>query len=398
AFLPLKPCLRWNILLYLCLSVVTGMVIWVGDNNLLFTLPPFFAVLLLCSKGDILGRLVVTSAFFCIIMTVSAILDSYLYLLLDIFKMRELEDALNRILRPMIWGGLYLCLRRRLPEQPPQLSRRLWRLMLLLVSLPLCSLLAVVLLTYNKYESRMVYRLAQNLGIAILPFVLTASLALLLAVKMLEDYERLERSERLASLRESYYQAIQREAQQVRTLRHDLRNHLLVIRGLLEQQDTVKAASYLEQMFESPALRGTRRLCENEAANVVLSAKAEEMGRLGLTCDFSVFLPGDLPVAAVDLCALLGNALDNAMEAAEQSAGKKISVRCRTEKGLFMLCVENAADSAVRPDLATTKTDRSVHGFGLSGMREIAERYGGSLETRAENGCFELVACIPLAR
>ncbi|MDE7244734.1 MAG: hypothetical protein K2O18_12280, partial [Oscillospiraceae bacterium] len=40
AFLPLKPCLRWNILLYLCLSVVTGMGIWVGDNNLLFTLPP----------------------------------------------------------------------------------------------------------------------------------------------------------------------------------------------------------------------------------------------------------------------------------------------------------------------------------------------------------------------
>ena len=61
-----------------------------------------------------------------------------------------------------------------------------------------------------------------------------------------------------------------------------------------------------------------------------------------------------------------------------------------------MLRVENAAAQSPDPDLATSKEDKSSHGFGIPGMREIAERYSGSLETRAMPGKFELVACLPL--
>ncbi len=159
-----------------------------------------------------------------------------------------------------------------------------------------------------------------------------------------------------------------------------------------------KALQYIDQLADSPALRGGKRLCENDAANAVLSAKAEAMGRSGLTADFSVSLPKDLPLAEVDLCALLGNAADNAMEAAEEAADKTVTLRCRAEKGLFMLRVENAYAGELAPDLATTKADRTSHGFGLAGMREIAERLGGSLETRAGGGRFQLVVCLPLPR
>ena len=61
-----------------------------------------------------------------------------------------------------------------------------------------------------------------------------------------------------------------------------------------------------------------------------------------------------------------------------------------------MLRVENAYAGELAPDLATTKTDKTSHGFGLAGMREIAERLGGSLETRAGDGRFQLVVCLPL--
>ncbi|WP_300587403.1 ATP-binding protein [uncultured Oscillibacter sp.] len=142
---------------------------------------------------------------------------------------------------------------------------------------------------------------------------------------------------------------------------------------------------------------GRRILCENEVANIVLASKAEAMDQAGLVGDFAVSLPQTLSVADTDLCALLGNALDNAMEAALQAEDKRITVRCRVDKGLFMLRVENAVAGEVRPDLVTTKADKSAHGFGLPGMREIAQRCGGSLETRAEGGRFELVACIPLS-
>lgn len=388
-----RPKRRWRILLATLLGGASGMVIWVGDPNLLYTLPVFFALFLLSTTGDRVGRVAVCIIFFCLEMSVCALLDTYL----GIFdKYHAFYGLLARFGRPVVFGGLWLALRGRLPEHTVTLPRRLWKLVLGLAAMPLCALTAVVLLTYDKYDSPGVYSLSMNLGLVVLPFVLLTSLLLLFAILTLADHERLEQASRMANLREVYYQGLQREEKQVRTLRHDLRNHLTVVRGLLETGDTAKALGYLDQIAGSPALRGTKRLCENETANVVLASKAEEMARDGLEGDFAVSLPRDLPVADTDLCALLGNALDNAMESARQAADKRVAVRCRAEKGLFMLRVENAVGGEVRPDLATTKADKSAHGFGLAGMREIAGRYGGSLDAQSGEGRFELVVCFPL--
>ena len=382
---------RWKLLLAAILGGASGMVIWVGDPNLLYTLPVFFALFLLSTTGDRVGRLAVCAIFFCLEMSVCAILDTYL----GIFKAHG-YDLLVRLGRPIVFGCLWLVLRRRLPEHAVTLPRRLWKLVLGLAAMPLCALTAVVLLTYDKYDSPDVYSLSMNLGLVVLPFVFLTSLVLLFAIMTLADHEQLEQAGRMANLREVYYQGLQREERQVRQIRHDLRNHLTVVQGLLEADETAKALGYLDQIAGSPALRGTRRLCENETANVVLASKAEEMARDGLEGDFAVSLPRDLPIADTDLCALLGNALDNAMESARQAADKRVTVRCRAEKGLFMLRVENAIGGEVRPDLSTTKADRGAHGFGLAGMREIAQRYGGSLDAQVREGRFELVVCFPV--
>lgn len=147
-------------------------------------------------------------------------------------------------------------------------------------------------------------------------------------------------------------------------------------------------------MASSPALQGRKRFCENEAANVVLSAKAEVMEQEGITADFAVALPKELSVTDTDLAALLGNALDNAIEGVQNAAAKKITLRCRVDKGLLMLRLENPVGGEVNPDLSTTKRDKTSHGFGLPGMREIARRYHGTLDANVENGQFLLIVCL----
>ena len=97
----------------------------------------------------------------------------------------------------------------------------------------------------------------------------------------------------------------------------------------------------------------------------------------------------------MDLCALLGNALDNAIEGSRGAGERRITIRCKADKGLFMLRVENTLGGAVQPDLATTKTDKAAHGFGIPGMREIAERYGGTLDAGVRDNGFELVVPAP---
>ena len=381
----------WKALLFLTLTGTSGMVIWIGDPNLLYTLPVFFALFFLSTRGDRVGRLAVCVILFCLEMSVCALLDTYVER-----ADSGLYDALVRLARPLVFGPLWLALRRSLPREPVALSRRLWKLVLGLAAMPLCALVAVVLLTFRKYDSAEVNTLAMYQGVVVLPFVLLTSLVLLLAILTLADHERLEQANRLAELREAYYQGLQQQETQVRRLRHDLRNHLTVIRGLLETGDGQNALGYLDQIAGSPALRGTRRVCENEAANVVLIAKAEAMEREGVAADFAVSLPRDLPVADSDLCALLGNAVDNALEGVRGAEEKRVAVRCKVDKGLLMLRVRNALGGQVRPDLSTTKADRTDHGFGIPGMREIAERYGGSLEAGVREGGFELLVCIPV--
>lgn len=381
----------WRVLLYLTLAGSSGMVIWVGDPNLLYTFPVYFLLFLLCTKGKLTGRLAVGIIIFCLEMSVCALLDTYV----QEADINRMYDLLVRLLRTAIFGILWLLLRRRFPTEQVRLSRRLWQLVLGLAVMPLCALIAVVLLTFQKYESAAVNALALNQGLVVLPFILLTSIVLLFAVLILSDHERLEQASQLAGLREIYYQGLQQQESQVRQLRHDLRNHLTVIQGLLEKGDTQEAVGYLEQMGSSPALRGSKRFCDNDVANVVLSAKAEAMEQAGITADFAVSLPKDLPVADTDLAALLGNALDNAIEGVQNAAGKKITLRCRVDKGLLMLRLENPVSGEVNPDLSTTKVDKFSHGFGISSMREIAERYGGTLNAGVKDGKFELVVCFP---
>ena len=380
----------WKAVFLLTLAFSSGMVIWIGDPNLLYTLPIYFLLFFLCTRGDWVGRLTVCVVFFCLEMSVCALVDTYV----QAVDTDRLYDLLVRLLRTAIFGAFWLLLRRRFPAEQVHLTRRLWQVVLGLASMPLCALIAVVLLTFQKYESAAVNTLALNQGLLVLPFVLVTSLVLLVAILILADHERLERASQLAGLREVYYQGLQQQERQVRQLRHDMRNHLTVVQGLLERGDTQGAVGYLEQMAGSQALQGVRRFCENESANVVLSAKAETMEQAGITADFAVSLPKDLPVADTDLAALLGNALDNAIEGVQNAAVKKITLRCRVDKGLLMLRLENPVGGEVNPDLSTTKADKFSHGFGIPGMREIAERYHGTLDADVKDGCFILFICL----
>lgn len=395
-FAPMKQKWYWRVLVLGILYIAASMIIWVGDNNLLMTLPVFLAGCLLATYGDWVGRLTVSLIFFCIIMSCNAIIDTFLGWRTLGSLVTTYYDVTTRLARSLVWVAVYLLLRKRLPAAPPRLPRRIWRVILALSLMPLCSMSSIILLSYRLYDFDIIRELSLSIAVLVLPFTFLTSFVLLFAVLILSDHEELEARNRIANMRQMYYDAVQREQQQVRTLRHDLRNHLTVMQGLLEQDEREKAMNYLQQMSDSPALSSARQLCENETANIVLNAKLEEMNRLGLVCDASVSLPALLPFTDVDLCALLGNALDNAMEAAVQTPDRQIILRCRTEQGMLMLRVENAVLNPPGESLTTTKADKEHHGFGVAGMREIARRYGGSLETRAEMGRFELIVAIPL--
>lgn len=389
AFMAVRP--RFGApLLIISMGISSVMVIWVGDPNLLYTFPFYFAGFMLATRGNRIGRLSLSFIFFCLTMSVAAILDTYIgYGFID-----RNVDLFTRIGRFVIIALVYLCFRRFLPQEPPHLSRNLWLLVLALSLMPLSALFSTVLLTYPRYYSQSALDMSLRLGLGILPFVFATSLVLLAAVLVLARQQALEEAGHLASLRETYYENLRSQDQQLRHLRHDMRNHMTTLQGLLELGKVDDAQRYVQQITETSALRPQRRYSDNEVVNIVLAAKEQALSEAGIASDFEVKLPAELPFADADLCALLGNALDNAREGATGCAGATVRLRCRFEKGLLMLSVENPVRGPIDKHLHTTKADKDAHGYGLPSMKSIAARYGGSLETSSDGDHFRLLVCL----
>ena len=123
-------------------------IIWVGDENLLYALPSFLAAAMLCTTGNRMGRLTVSIIFICIIMSVSAIIDTFLGWR-GLGHIIDFYDTLTRLCRPAVWITVWMILRKRFPKTPPSLPQRIWRVVFGLSLMPLCSLVSIVLLTMN---------------------------------------------------------------------------------------------------------------------------------------------------------------------------------------------------------------------------------------------------------
>lgn len=384
---------RWaKVLLFCTLMLSSSMVIWIGDNNFAMTLPFYMLAFLLSTKGSFLGRLTVGAVFFCLIMSVSAMIDTYLIQP----NFVKIYDILTRMLRPLVFGIFYLFFHRYLKQGTIKLPYHLWKLCAGLSILPLATLSVLILPAYWMPDSILLHNFNWFQGTVILPIALISSLLLLRSILVLADYETKAQAAAFSEMREIYYQGLKREQTQVRTLRHDLRNHLTAALGFLELGEPEQTRQYLLKLADSQVLNSLCRICENEIVNVVVSSKWEDMKQCGITSDIQIALPSTISITDPDLCALLGNALDNAIEGAQKSTGKHISIRCKSERGLFMLRVSNSIAGNVPTDLSTTKKDKALHGFGLAGMREIATRYGGFLDAGLQGDIFELIVSIPL--
>lgn len=390
-FVTVKSKWIWKLILCSVFVLSSGMVIWVGDHNLILTFLCYLPVCLWCTKGSRYGRLAVIFTFFCMEMSVCALIDTYIS-----FVHWELYDSLTRICRTVVYAVIYVLLKNKLPEKEVVLSERLWKIVFGLAVMPLCSMLSVVSLTDDTFFGSIESSVVKNLGIAVLPFTFLTSFVILAAVAAFANYEKLARSQQLYEMRESYYQNLKQQETSIRGLRHDMRNHLATIQTLLAGGNAKQALYHLNELLDSTALQGCRQFCRNETANAVLQAKADSITQLGLEYDFRVEIPENIAVSDIDLCSLIGNALDNAIRAAASAADHIIAVRCRCDKGLLMLKVTNAFAGEIDENLKTTKADKKSHGLGLSRMREIAVRYGGSLETNIADHRFELIVCMPL--
>lgn len=194
---------------------------------------------------------------------------------------------------------------------------------------------------------------------------------------------------------EAYQQNIELQYQRTRELWHDLKNHIHVLELLAGEERLAELNDYLGSFKRDVETRMIPMKTGCTAVDALLGDKLyhahrKDMEILLQVCDLSKIM-----IRPSDLCAVLGNLLDNAMEACEKlSEDKKIRLRIKNQENFYYITVINTApDPRERtPESEKKRKENGVgHGLGLRSVERIAHQYGGSLVTDYQEGEFRAI-------
>ena len=172
----------------------------------------------------------------------------------------------------------------------------------------------------------------------------------------------------------------------LRAQRHDFLNHIQVVHSLLEMGEGAEAADYLERVYAE--LRTVSRVMRTKVAafNALLQVKSAACEERGIALDLDVrsTLEG-LPVPPWQVCCIIGNLMDNAMDALEGKTGGRIRLEVRENLKTFTFTLQNNG-APIAPELRETIFEPGVstkgegRGMGLSIVRTTLSEFGGRIE------------------
>lgn len=190
-----------------------------------------------------------------------------------------------------------------------------------------------------------------------------------------------------------HYQDLYKYQNEMRIFRHDIRNRLVSLIGLLKQSQTEKAISEMEsnlnwinEMNDNIVNSG------NPVIDAILQSKLRDAKQKGISIEIFIRFSADVEIDEIELGIILGNALDNAIEAVEKIAdgeNKTIQFKLISTKDRISISIENPVkDNVDVNNLSTTKANKFFHGYGVERIKQIARKYDGFANFTCENSIF----------
>ena len=250
----------------------------------------------------------------------------------------------------------------------------------------------------SGFSSEKIFGIYENVNIfgnAITPqaifipaIAITIFFSAVFAVKRFSAFELAARE----TAEKAYYTEVSRTYDEARKIRHDISNHLSALAVLLDGGKPEEARKYLSEISDQLYTHKLPVSTGRTVLDALIYSKMSAAEKHGITMDISFSAPIGEKYSDFDLCGIFGNILDNAIEGCQKVNGeKKISLTVKRQMDMLCIFCENPCVSMKASDtLNTDKPDKSAHGFGLKRIRQIAEKYGGGVETSVQDGKFTI--------
>lgn len=191
------------------------------------------------------------------------------------------------------------------------------------------------------------------------------------------------------------YQQFSDSVSELRSYRHDMKNHLLCIVSLLEANELEEAQKYIHSMIDVFHSQSIQDCNENYMLGALLTEKMKEAYKYQISIIKHIELYRKLHIENQDWCIIMGNALDNALEALRNVDKEKriLKISLKNVKDMLIIRIENERTGLLLPDgllFKTTKGDEHFHGIGLKNIKKCIENYQGDLKIETTDTTFVL--------
>lgn len=204
--------------------------------------------------------------------------------------------------------------------------------------------------------------------------------------------EALKYADRTLLSQKKQYDSLAAHMDETRKTRHNLRQHLTVVQSYIDRDDKAGLAEYID-LYKNELPPDIRELyCRNNVVNAVISYYAMLARDCRIQFQVQVDYPDDCLVTVTDITVLLGNLLENAVEACRREEGRnrfiKLRVRRRNRWQLLILVDNSCAKTVLFEGGTPQSSKREGAGIGISSICEIAGRYGGAARFEHKDGVF----------
>ena len=198
---------------------------------------------------------------------------------------------------------------------------------------------------------------------------------------------------------ETHYREVENMYRQIRGWRHDYRNHIQMMKALAANGDMDALRAYLDELDTDLNTVDTVVKTGNPMADAILNSKISLARSRNIPTQVDAHIPVKLKMSELDLCCIIGNLFDNAMEASMALPEEKRMIRVYMDmKGtqLYISFTNFTAAKKLSKVGKGFKTSKGEgHGFGLVRMDDIVSRYDGYLSRNSEDGAFTTEILIP---
>lgn len=394
AFIPIKNNRKLFILALVVLPFVNNVIIFNQDMvNISWAFMGYLIILWIAFEGNLFQKLSTALILYPFVACFNYLLDSFEFLdyLLGSTYSIYVFNIIHSGLITLFWASLYLLLYKKIKKACHYLNFKAWLLLCVISLSPLLGI-SYIIITVPHDD--------QLLTLPILLIILVTNIGTLYLISYMAQYSQILLENESLQKERIYYTNIAQNHEEIRKLRHDLNNHLGLVNSLLENNQIEEAKAYSSKLtsFTSSI---NRNFCNHPLLNALLCTKYNFALEYNIDTFFHIELNDTLPLSDLDLCSLLGNSLDNAIEACLKFSYddlKKLSLKARSKNGFLSLQLNNSiCEKAINNNGKYLSTKKEpLHGLGLSKIADIVKKYNGTESIDQTDGEFILTIIFPL--